>query len=96
MSTVPKQLFYRIKQIRSTIGLPPKYKTVLGSLGLTRRNQVTYVKVAPSTATQLSIVKELVTVEVSDIKKNRQEINQERKFKPGFELIKDGMKKSYA
>ncbi|RCK65846.1 54S ribosomal protein L33, mitochondrial [Candida viswanathii] len=96
MSVVPKELFYRIKQIRSTIGLPPKNKLVLKSLGLRKRNQVTYVKVNPATANQLAIVKELVTVELSDIKKTKQEINQERKFKPGFELIKDGMKKSYA
>ena len=91
-----KQLFYRIKQVRSTIGLPPKYKAVLQSLGLTRRNQITYVNVAPTSANQLAAVKELVSVELSDIKKTRQEINQERKFKPGYELIKNGMKKSYA
>ncbi|EER33817.1 predicted protein [Candida tropicalis MYA-3404] len=96
MSGVQKQLFYRIKQVRSTIGLPPKYKAVLQSLGLTRRNQITYVNVAPTSANQLAAVKELVSVELSDIKKTRQEINQERKFKPGYELIKNGMKKSYA
>lgn len=95
MSTVPKQLYYRITQIRSSIGMPPKTRNTLTSLGLKRRFQVTYVKVDQSSAHQLALVKELVKVELSEEKKTRQEINQERKYKPGFELIKDGMKKTY-
>lgn len=96
MSTVPKQLYYRITQLRSSIGMPPKTRNTLLSLGLKKRYQVTYVKVDQSSAHQLAMVKELVKVELSEDKKTRQEINQERKYKTGFELIKDGMKKSYA
>ncbi|EMG46148.1 hypothetical protein G210_3617 [Candida maltosa Xu316] len=97
MSTaVSKQLFYRVTQIRSVIGMPPKTRNTMKSLGLKRRNQVVFVKVDPSTAHQLAFVKELVKVELAEEKKSRYEVNQERKFQPGFELIKNGLnEKSY-
>lgn len=83
-----KQLFYRITQTRSTIGMPPRVRKNIQALGLTRRNQTVFQKVSPSAAHRLRMVKELVTIDLVEEKKTPQEVNQERKFKPGFELIK--------
>jgi len=91
-----KQMFYKITQTRSVIGLPPLIRKNMQALGLKRRFQVVYQKVSPSTAHRLSKVKELITVELVDHKKTPEEINAERKYKPGFELIKgDLLNKTY-
>ncbi|CAK9438027.1 mitochondrial 54S ribosomal protein uL30m [Lodderomyces beijingensis] len=90
-----KSLYYKITQIRSTIGMPPKTRSALHALGLRRRNQVVFAKCAPSSANTLTRVKEMVKVEVTDYKLTREEVNRARKFPKGFELIKNGTLKTY-
>lgn len=97
MSTNPagnaaKQLFYKITQVRSTIGMPPRTRKNIEALGLKRRNQIIYQKVSAATAHRLSLVKELVKIDLVDTPKTKEEINKDRKFNPGFELIKNPKK----
>ncbi|KAI5953493.1 MRPL33 [Candida jiufengensis] len=95
ISPASKQLYYKVTQIRSSIGMPPKTRNTLEALGLRRRNQTKYIKCDVASAHSLSKVKELVTVEVTDYYKNNREINLERKWPSGFELVKDGTRKVY-
>lgn len=88
-----KQLFYKITQVRSTIGMPPRTRKNIEALGLKRRNHIIYQKVSAATAHRLRLVKELVKIDLVDTPKTPQEVNQERKFKPGFELIKSNSTK---
>lgn len=59
-----KSLFYRITQLRSTIGMPPITRKNIKALGLRRRNQTVYQKVSAATAHRLRIVKELVSIDL--------------------------------
>lgn len=61
-----KQMFYRIKQLRSTIGMPPQVRKNIAALGLKRRNHVVYQTVSPATAHRLRVVKELVSIDLLD------------------------------
>ncbi|CCG22137.1 Mrpl33 mitochondrial ribosomal protein of the large subunit [Candida orthopsilosis Co 90-125] len=90
-----RQLYYKVTQIRSSIGMPPTTRRTLEALGLKRRNQTIYAKCDVSSAHSLAKVKELVKIEVTDQKKTREEINQERKWKSGFEVIPEGTRKVY-
>ncbi|EGW31483.1 uncharacterized protein SPAPADRAFT_62054 [Spathaspora passalidarum NRRL Y-27907] len=94
MSTA-KQMYYKITQVRSVIGMPEKKRQILTALGLRKRNYIKYQKVDHRIANQLAMVKELVKVELTDKCQTRQEINQDRKFKPGFELVKGGAFSKY-
>ncbi|CAN3375288.1 large ribosomal subunit protein uL30m [Diutina rugosa] len=82
------QLYYRITQVRSIIGMPPLVKKNLRALGLSRRFQTVYQRVSPSTANRLVKCKELVTVQLVDETKSAQQLNNESKFQKGFEIIK--------
>ncbi|CAI5758517.1 unnamed protein product [Candida verbasci] len=96
MSTsIPKQQFYKITQIRSTIGVPPKQRGILQSLGFSRRNQIKFHPINESNAIKLLLVKELIKVEVSNEKLSNYEINQMRRIPIGseFEIIKNGMRR---
>ncbi|WLF78274.1 39S ribosomal protein L33, mitochondrial [Lodderomyces elongisporus] len=95
LNPAAKTLYYRITQHRSSIGVPVKTRAVLQAFGLKRRNQVVYAKVSPSSASSLTKIKELVKVELSEEKKTKEEVNQERKFAKGFEVIKNGTSKVY-
>ncbi|GEQ68968.1 hypothetical protein JCM33374_g2638 [Metschnikowia sp. JCM 33374] len=64
MSQAP--MFYRIQQLRSTIGMPPSVRKNIAALGLKRRNSVVYQKVSVATAHKLRMVKELVKIELLD------------------------------
>lgn len=88
-------MFYKITQLRSTIGLPPIIRKNIQALGLKRRNHIIYQKVSPSTAHRLIKVKELVKVELVDEAKTPQQLAAERKFDPGFEIFKGNAVKSY-
>lgn len=94
-TSAAKQQFYKITQLRSTIGCPPTVKKNIIALGLKRRHQTIYQQVSPSTAHRLRAVKELVKIELVDQPKTREELNKERKFKPGFELVKKGAERTY-
>lgn len=93
MSTtgVAKSMFYKITQTRSTIGCTPKIRKNIEALGLTRRNQIIYQRVSPSTAHRISAVKELVKIELVDAPKTEEQLSTERKFNPGFKMIKADM-----
>lgn len=86
--------FYRITQLRSTIGMPPQVRKNIQALGLRKRNQVIYHKVSPSIAHTLAKVKELVKIDLVNEYKTATQINQERKFKPGFQIEKGSFLKS--
>ncbi len=84
-SVIPK--YFKVTQIKSTIALPFKKKNAMKTSGLTRRLQTVYHKITPQEAGQIAIVKELVKVELSPIKKSRREMRMERKSDPGFTII---------
>ncbi|KAK9473187.1 mitochondrial 54S ribosomal protein uL30m [Dipodascopsis tothii] len=76
--------YFRVQQIRSTIGLPKKMKLVLEGLGLHRRNAVAYHDINPASAGSILKVKELVSVETAPEKLTREQIRASRKSNPGF------------
>ncbi|ODV78464.1 uncharacterized protein CANTADRAFT_52993 [Suhomyces tanzawaensis NRRL Y-17324] len=82
-----KQGFYKITQIRSTIGMPPLTRKNMQALGLKKRFQIVYQSISPSTAHRIAAVKELVKVELVGEPKSVQQLADERKYKPGFEII---------
>lgn len=84
-----KTMYYKIQQIRSTIGLSPIVRKNMEALGLKKRNQIKYQKVSPSTAHRLIKVKEIVKVELVDTPKTVEELAKERKFDAGFVINKD-------
>jgi large subunit ribosomal protein L30 len=88
-----KQMFYKITQTRSTIGVTPIVRKNIQALGLKKRHHIVYQSISPSTAHRIAAVKELVTVELVDERKSVQQLSTERKYKPGFELIRGGMTK---
>lgn len=59
-----QKMFYRIKQLRSTIGLGPNIRKNIEALGLRKRNHVVYQAVSAATAHKLRVVKELVSIEL--------------------------------
>lgn len=80
-----KQMFYRIKQLRSTIGLPPIVRKNIAALGLTKRGNVVYQAVSPATAHKLRIVKELVSIDLLDAKSVEKSIGTDKQtFPSGF------------
>jgi len=84
-------MFYKITQTRSTIGCHPRIRKNIEALGLKRRNQIIYQRVSPSTAHRIGVVKELVKIELVNKPKTQEELAAERKFNPGFEMIKGDM-----
>jgi ribosomal protein L30 len=86
MSAAPK--FFKVTQLKSTIGLPKLYKETLETLGLRRRNQTVYHKITPQQAGQIARVKELVKVELSPVYKDKVQMREERKSDPGFIVTK--------
>lgn len=83
-----KQMFYRIQQLRSTIGMPPPVRKNIAALGLKRRNHIVYQQVSAATAHRLRMVKELVSIDLMDSEgvKSLQEKEQQG-FPKGFEKI---------
>lgn len=85
MSAAPK--YFKVTQLKSTIGLPKLYKETLQTLGLRRRNQTVYQKISPQQAGQIARVKELVKVELSPVFKDKNQMREERKSDPGFVVV---------
>lgn len=81
-------MYFKVTQLKSTIGLPRVYKDTLRALGLTRRHQTVFHKVAPQQAGQLLRVKELVKVELAEEGLTKPQMRAERRGEPGFEFIK--------
>lgn len=82
------QMFYRIKQLRSTIGMPPVVRENIKALGLKRINQVVYQRVSVSTAHKLRKVKELVSIDLMDESHiEALKLNDKPKFPTGFSKI---------
>lgn len=85
-----KEVVYKITQTRSTIGMPPIIRANIKSLGLRKKNQIVYQTVSPSTAHKLAKVKEIIKVELATERKDVHQLAQDRKFAPGFKIIKGG------
>lgn len=81
-------VFYRITLQRSIIGTPKKTRAVVKSLGLGKRGSVVYQPASPSIAGAVARVKELVSVELSDIALTKEEQRELRKSNPGFTVEK--------
>lgn len=81
-------MYYKITQTRSIIGMPPKIRGNIKSLGLKKRCQTVYRKVSLATANQILKVKELVSVDLVDNFKSEEEMKKEKKFPLGFEILK--------
>lgn len=79
--------YFKITQLKSTIGLPKLYKDTLLSLGLRRRHQSVFQKITPQQAGQILRVKSLVQVELADAYKSKEQLREERKSDPGFTFI---------
>lgn len=79
--------YFKITQLKSTIGLPRLYKDTLLSLGLRRRHQSVFHKITPQQAGQILRVKSLVQVELADQYMSKEEMREERKSDPGFTFI---------
>lgn len=86
MSVAPK--FFKVTQLKSTIGLPHLFKDTLHALGLRRRHQTVYHAITPQQAGQIARVKELVKVELAPEYKDKLQMRNERKSIPGFVVIK--------
>lgn len=83
-------MFYRIQQLRSTIGLPPLVRKNIAALGLKRRNHIVYQKVSPATAHRLRLVKELVSIDLLNAEKaEAQKLVDKQTFPKGFEKISE-------
>lgn len=82
------QMFYRIKQLRSTIGLGPKIKKNMEALGLRKRDQVVYQAVSVTTAHKLRLVKELVSIDLLDSEQIKETKKTDKpKWPKGYEKI---------
>ncbi|GMM32291.1 mitochondrial 54S ribosomal protein YmL33 [Martiniozyma asiatica (nom. inval.)] len=79
--------YFKITQLKSTIGLPQLYKDTLLALGLRRRHQTVYHKITQQQAGQIARVKELVQVELAPEFKSKQQMREERKSDPGFHFV---------
>lgn len=83
-----KQMFYRIQQLRSTIGMPPLVRKNIEALGLKRRNHIIYQKVSPATAHRLRMVKELVSIDLMDSQTAEEmKVKEQEGFPRGFEKV---------
>lgn len=82
-------MFYRVRQIRSTVGLPKLMKERCYALGLRRRGGVVYHRVNPSIAGQIMSIKELVNVQLVDNQLTQAEERLLRKPPIGFTIEKE-------
>lgn len=85
LHSMSKQMFYRVKQLRLTIGMPPLVRKNIAALGLKRRNQVVYQAVSAATAHKLRMVKELVSIDLlaaDEIETSKQ--TDKQRFASGF------------
>ena len=76
--------FFRITQIRSSIGLPRKIQGVLRALGLKKRMATVFHPVNSDVAGQIMKVKELVAVSEVEQALSQQELREGRKPDPGY------------
>lgn len=81
-------MFYRVKQLRSTIGLAPSVRKNMQALGLKKRNHVVYQKVSPATAHKLRLVKELVCIDLMpESMVQKLKLFDKQTFPLGFEKV---------
>ena len=76
--------YFKVTQIRSTIGLPKQLSGVMRALGLHKRMQTVFHPVTPNSAGQIMKVKELVAVSEVDEPMTKAEMHAARKPDPGF------------
>lgn len=81
-------MFYRVKQLRSTIGLGPNIRKNMEALGLRKRDQVVYQAVSVATAHKLRLVKELVSIDLLPAHEIEERSKTDKqKWPRGFEKI---------
>ncbi|AQZ10432.1 MRPL33 (YMR286W) [Zygosaccharomyces parabailii] len=81
-------VFYKITLSRSLIGVPHTTRSVVKSLGLSKRGSVVYRQVTPQCAGSLAKCKELVSVEVTEHALTGEQQRELRKSNPGFTVEK--------
>lgn len=79
-------MWYRVTQVRSTIGLPRKLRNTALAMGLKKRGNVVYQKVNAANAGQILTLKELVDVQVVDQALTREEERLLRRNPPGYSV----------
>jgi large subunit ribosomal protein L30 len=77
-------MYYRVRAIRSLIGLPRRLRETYYTLGLKRRGSVIYQRVSPGAAGQLMKIKELVNVQLVERALTSKQEKGLRKTKPGY------------
>lgn len=81
-------MFYRVKQLRSTIGMPPIVRKNMAALGLRKINNVVYQRVSPATAHRLRQVKELISIDLLNESQTEElKLEDAKKFPAGFQKI---------
>lgn len=80
-------MWYRVQQIRSTIGLPRKMRETAFAMGLKRRGNVVYQRVNAANAGQILTLKELVQVDLVDKALTREEERLLRRKPKGYEVL---------
>lgn len=76
--------------MRSTIGLPSRYRAATQSLGLHHLQQTVYYPVNPTTAGLILKLKELLKVETVSRVPTPEEARAGRKAERGYRVVKKG------
>jgi len=79
--------FFRVQQVRSTIGLTKKKSQILAALGLHKRMAVRYHRVSNTVAGMLMKVKEIVNVQVEPSPQSPQQLRAARRPSRGYEVL---------
>ncbi|PRT55420.1 54S ribosomal protein L33, mitochondrial [Wickerhamiella sorbophila] len=79
-------MWYRVTQVRSTIGLPKKLRNTALAMGLKKRGNVVYQKVNAANAGQILTLKELVDVQLVDQALTREEERLLRRNPKGYSV----------
>lgn len=79
-------MWYRVTQVRSTIGLPKKLRNTALAMGLKKRGNVVYQKVNAANAGQILTLKELVDVQLVDQALTREEERLLRRSPKGYSV----------
>ena len=81
-------VYYKATLVRSLIGLPQSKRNIVKSLGFHKRGSVIYRRVTPAITGSLLKVKELISVELTDVKLSKEQQRELRKSNPGFTVEK--------
>ncbi|CCF55723.1 hypothetical protein KAFR_0A02870 [Kazachstania africana CBS 2517] len=77
-------VYYRATLVRSLIGLPKTTRTIVKTLGFTKRGSTIYRKVTPAITGSLLKVKELISLKLTEKSVTKAEQREIRKSNPGY------------